>query len=345
MPICYQDEKRLLDYLVQRLEDRLAGRHETEILRTQPSDHCQLGVLSPWTHEPELEEQPDEILVDEARADRPDPVRPLRPAAVQAAPNEADPELPPPVEPFAVREDAARRPPSALGLAVAISPDAGEISLRITGRCIVYSRHFPDYAAQRLELGNRSTEVIAPGERPHVSLVEKFRRHIVELPEVTISLTPGIAASVDDSGALQTVFNQLAAQLRADPTTLRRFEGNRVVPVAALQNDETFQRFLQTWRGPAEVPDLRVGLRIRAQPSESGLRIEMHKNGQAGQCHHHQNYRRQLNAPMCAARLRAHSAQRRFRRHCPASKGASWASCPRREIRCVRIHSLCKPRR
>ena len=277
MPISYQDEKRLLDYLVRRLEDRLAGRHETEILRTQPSDHCQLGVLSPWTHEPELEEQPDGILLDEARADRPDTVPRARPVPAQGAvPNEVDPELPPPVEPFAVREDAARRPPSALGLAVAVAPDAGEISLRISGRCTVYSRHFPDHAAQRLELGNRSTDVVAPGERPHVSLVEKFRRQVVELPAVTIPLTPGVATSADDSGALQAVFNQLAAQLREDPSTLRRFEGNRVVPVAALQNDATFQRFLQAWRGAAEVPDLRVSLRIRARPCESGLRIEVH---------------------------------------------------------------------
>jgi hypothetical protein len=62
MPTSYQDEKRLLDYLVQRLEERLAGRHETEILRTHPDDHCQLGVLAPWTQELDAEEQPDEII-------------------------------------------------------------------------------------------------------------------------------------------------------------------------------------------------------------------------------------------------------------------------------------------
>ncbi|ACB74472.1 helicase-related protein [Opitutus terrae] len=282
MPIRYADEKRLLDYLVQRLEDRLAGRHETEILRTQPSDHCQLGVLAPWTAEADLEEQPEEVVVPEARADLPDVARPApraaRPARGAPAPaaveGEAEPE--PPVEPFALREDAARRPPSALGLAVAVASDAGEVVLRVAARCTVYSRHFPDYASQRLELGNRPTDVATPGERASVSLVEKLHRHVLDLPAVTFRLAAGVATTAVDDGQVQGVFTQLVSQLRDDPSTLRKFEGNRVVPVGALQNEAAFQRFLQAWRGPAEVPNLRVSVRVRAQPIAGGLRIEVH---------------------------------------------------------------------
>ena len=60
----YFDEKRLVDYLTDRLEERLAGRHQTDILRTPPTDHCQLAVLVPWSDEAELGEQPDDVADD-----------------------------------------------------------------------------------------------------------------------------------------------------------------------------------------------------------------------------------------------------------------------------------------
>jgi hypothetical protein len=269
----YRDEKRLLDYLIQRLEDRLAGRHETEILRTHPDDHCQLGVLAPWTQDLDTEEQPEEIISEEDRADPPP-----RPASVPAPPAGTAPtaERTPAVEPFSVREDAGRRPPSSLGLAVALQPENGTIVLTITACCTVYSRQFPDFAAQRLELGNRAPDQPVAGERQHVSLVEKFRRHRLQLPPVTFTLQPSATQSLDDHGTVQPAFDQLAAQLRADPITLRAFTGNRIVPVAALRDEASYQQFLQTLRGPPEVAALRASLRLRARPTETGLRVEVH---------------------------------------------------------------------
>ncbi|MDI1336126.1 MAG: hypothetical protein PSU94_08095 [Lacunisphaera sp.] len=269
----YRDEKRLLDYLVQRLEDRLAGRHETEILRTHPDDHCQLGVLAPWTQELDAEEQPDEIIVEEARADLPP-----RPAPAAAPPAGSAPATGrfAAVEPFSVREDAGRRPPSSLGLAVALQPEGGAIVLTVTARCSVYSRQFPDFTAQRLEMGNRAPDQPVAGERQHVSLVEKFRRHRLELPPVTFTLQPEATQILDDRGTVQPTFDQLAAQLRADPATLRAFTGNRIVPVTALRDEAGYQQFLQTLRGPSEVAHLRASLRLRARPTETGLRVEVH---------------------------------------------------------------------
>lgn len=269
----YRDEKRLVDYLVQRLEDRLAGRHETEILRTHPDDHCQLGVLAPWTQELDAEEQPEEIIVEEARADLPP-----RPASAPAPAGGTAPgtERAPGVEPFSVREDAGRRPPSSLGLAVALQPENGAMVVTIRARCTVYSRQFPDFASQRLEMGNRAPDQQVAGERQHVSLVEKFRRHRLELPPVTFTLQPGATQALDDRGVIQPAFDQLTAQLRADPATLRAFTGNRIVPVAALRNEAGYLQFLQTLRGAPEVAALRASIRLRARPSETGLRIEVH---------------------------------------------------------------------
>jgi hypothetical protein len=272
MPITYGDEKRLLDYLVQRLEERLAGRHEMEILRTHPDDHCQLGVLAPWTQEIDAEEQPEEIVVEETRADMPaQPVAAPPPVAATAAgePNPA-------AEPFSSREDAGRRPPSSLGLAVAVQPEAGAIMLTVKARCTIYSREFPDFAAQRQELGNRAADQVVAGERQHVTLVEKFRRHLVELPPVTFTLQPGATQTLNDGGVVQLAFDRLSAQLRADPSTLRAFVGNRIVPVGALRDETSFQNFLQTLRGPPEIAALRASLRLRARPTETGLRVEVH---------------------------------------------------------------------
>src|ERR1700685_2614551 len=43
----YRDEEALVRHLVGDLERKLAGRHESRILRIIPSDHCHLGVLGP----------------------------------------------------------------------------------------------------------------------------------------------------------------------------------------------------------------------------------------------------------------------------------------------------------
>src|SRR4051812_3457920 len=64
-PFGYQDELALVSYLVNSLERRLAGRHETRILRTIPSDHCHLGVLGP--RDPHVTE-PEPLEIEEGAA-------------------------------------------------------------------------------------------------------------------------------------------------------------------------------------------------------------------------------------------------------------------------------------
>ena len=61
----YRDEKRLVEFLIGRLEERLSGRDEPVTLKVPPSDHCQLGVLAPWSVEHELDDQPSEELEEE----------------------------------------------------------------------------------------------------------------------------------------------------------------------------------------------------------------------------------------------------------------------------------------
>lgn len=274
----YSDEKRLSDYLLSRLENRLAGRHEAEVLRTQPSDHCQLGVLSPWSVQPDLEEQPEgigneapipELGLGIASGNRQD-------RTTAAEDRDTDSDRTASIEPFSVREDAGRRPPSSLGLAIAVRPEDSQVQVTVKGQCALYSRHFPDFCEQRNELGNRDPNQIVPGERDHVSLVEKFRRHMIDLPPVTFTLRRGETASLDDGGVVQRAIDNFTATLTSDRTVLRDFTGNRVVPVACLRDETTFQTFLQTLTGSPEIPSWRVSIRLRARELDGGLRIEVH---------------------------------------------------------------------
>ena len=109
----YRDEKAVVDYFVTRLEERLAGRHETETLNTLPSDHCQLGVLVPWSIDPnaadpmDAEDEADESTGDPSASDDQQKGKPENDGQVPAALSST-----PASEPFSAIEEAARRPPS-----------------------------------------------------------------------------------------------------------------------------------------------------------------------------------------------------------------------------------------
>jgi hypothetical protein len=110
----YRDEKRLVEFLLGRLEDRLSGRDEPVTLKVPPSDHCQLGVLAPWSVEHELDDQPTEQVEEETssgvetssiveRSSHTDLVE-------EIVKTDHDSEDRRPLEPFSSREDAGRRP-------------------------------------------------------------------------------------------------------------------------------------------------------------------------------------------------------------------------------------------
>lgn len=275
----YRDEKRLVEFLIGRLEERLSGRDEPVTLKVPPSDHCQLGVLAPWSVEHELDDQPPEELEEEVApgietppvAER-SPQPALTEESVKADHDSEDRRQ---LEPFSSREDAGRRPPSALGLAVAFARGGNDIELSVTATFAVYSRHFPDYEEQRRELGTRTPASTQQGKR-HVTLVDKFRRHTVKVPSVRFVVRADQPSVQDDGGIVQKTLDNLGQELREDVSVLRQFEGNRVVPIAVLQEEKTYERYITSLTGPKELSSWRATIRLRAHPTSEGLRIEIH---------------------------------------------------------------------
>ena len=155
-PFSYRDEEALVRYLVAYLERKLAGRHESRILRTIPSDHCHLGVLGPRDPlvvqpdplEPGDEEQEPTAPAgakpaEETGKDASQPEDEERP---ETAPNEAE-QLS--AERQGVTRDSTRRPPSSLGFEIVVSPASnGEIQLILQARFAIYTQHFPTFEEQ-----------------------------------------------------------------------------------------------------------------------------------------------------------------------------------------------------
>src|ERR1043166_6915371 len=273
--LSYRDERRLLDFLVAKLEDGLSGRTESVVLKVPPTDHCQLGVLAPWSVEQELEDQPAKEAngVGSAQAPSREISSSQSDGAAKRDPRTLD-ELPS-LEPFSSRDDAGRRPPSALGLAIAFKKSDAEVRLRVSVAFAVYSRHFPDYDEQRRELGTRMPDASQHGKR-NVTLVDKYRRHSIKLTDIPFVLKPNEPSIQNDSGAVQRELDSLMHDLRSDASLLRQFQGNRVVPVAALKDQDSYSRYIASLSGPADLPDLRAIVRVRVRPTVDGMRVEVH---------------------------------------------------------------------
>src|SRR6266511_278884 len=64
----YQDQIALAEYLLNRLEIRLAGREEPEILDRLPYDKYHLGVLGPWKNT--METSQPEPTIDSPKSEQ-----------------------------------------------------------------------------------------------------------------------------------------------------------------------------------------------------------------------------------------------------------------------------------
>jgi Helicase conserved C-terminal domain len=279
----YRDEEALVRYLVTDLERKLAGRHETRILRIIPSDHCHLGVLGP--RDP-LVVQPEPLEPDgEANATPvPETARSMHPSdsppveksdedeAGEVAVTEAEQVT---AEQQGTTRDSTRRPPSSLGFEIVIAPEqAIELTLRV--RFAIYTQHFPTFEEERDELGRTAQDQANANQpaqpRQTVSLLEVFERRTVEVPPITIRIDPARRTQrLSDDGAVQQALDTVLADAEASPTIAREVQGNAVVPAQALADVSSFRAFIGSIAtGPATIPPLRASLDIRASGLPDG---------------------------------------------------------------------------
>ncbi len=301
----YRDELGLINYFVDQLERRLAGRHESRILRIIPSDHCHLGVLGPrdpLVEEPEVGEHSEEAESDAPttetlRSDtspRPDPAK-----DDTAETSELDTGQAEQVEAERRRSgtDSARRPPSSIGFEIVVAPngEADFLELRLVAEFAVYTQHFPTYEEQLQEVGRHGDQPVAnsnqaehaaqgtnPGETPtnlqghprdRVSLIEVFIRHNLTIPPTVfrIPIGPNSPRRLTDEGALQLVLDAALDEAAQDRSIWRTIDTNATVPVRALESKRTFEEFLrQIGSGPVSRPPLRASLDVRTNRLPDG---------------------------------------------------------------------------
>lgn len=280
----YRDEEALVRHLVGDLERKLAGRHESRILRIIPSDHCHLGVLGPrdpHVVQPEAlepEEAPPPNLAAEERraataesdvvpeADEEEPA--------EAAANEAEQVT---AEQRGSTRDSTRRPPSSLGFEIVVSRRAEkQIELTVQPRFCIYTQHFPTFQEERDELGraqqDQADQNQPPQPRQTVSLLEVFERRQVAIPPLIIRIDPKRRAQrLNDEGAVQRALDAVLVEAAASPTIARAITRNAVVPAQALTDENTFQNFLRgVSSGPALLPPLQASLDIRSTALPDG---------------------------------------------------------------------------
>lgn len=191
----YRDEHALVAYLLDVLENRLAGRDSDRRINTHPLDWCSLGTLGPEkaVHAP-VEATPDQPDVDPSTStDSAENASGDAPAKTSASPATTQEDEDARRTPAKERSDdsrGSRRPPSALGFEVLLRPDAqGYVELMVDVSFCVFTKHLPTFDEQS------SLSVGSP-------LAEVGQRHPVTVREVTLRFRPGTAA-VTDGGVVQ----------------------------------------------------------------------------------------------------------------------------------------------
>lgn len=280
----YRDEEALVRYLVNDLERKLSGRHESRILRIIPSDHCHLGVLGPRDPhvvqpeplEPEVEAPP--TPEGEGQNTQQKPPAPPTSNTEDDEPGEVATKEAEQVtaEQQGTTRDSTRRPPSSLGFEIVIAPNDG-IELTLQVRFAVYTQHFPTFEEEREELGRVAPDPTDPNQPPQpqrqsVSLLEVFERRKVDVPPITIRLNVNRRTErLNDDGAVQAELTTVLADAAASPTIARTIQGNAVVPAQSLADADTFRAFLRgIATGPATLPPLQASLDIRSSALPDG---------------------------------------------------------------------------
>lgn len=281
----YRDEEATVDYLLRRLENRLGGRDQYEILNTLPSDHCQLGVLVPWSIDPtaSTDTSPDsdeDNSLESTTAATSETGKETSNGRQTEVRTSATAIL----EPFSTVDEAYRRPPSSMGLVFVIESEkcqSTKVELTVGCQFSIYTRHFPTFEEQRSQVGKAAREDESEGvgskQRTHVSLVEKCRRHDIRVPSLTFTLDTTRATQLEDDGQIQSVVGETLQLIAEDTSLRRRFDGHKVVPIAALNSSSAYDEYLSSLSGPPELPPIRASLRLRTRPtSDNQLRVELY---------------------------------------------------------------------
>lgn len=272
----YRHEREIVDFFVDLLEQRLAGRHKERIVNRVPVDECHLGVLGPYRQEVD---EVDPTETGEATGDEPTAASGTDEAGVRSPGNmpgtaskgedqETDAGDTAPKEGREER-DFVRRPPSSLGIEFLLESVAGEVALEIDVGFAIYTPHLPTFDEQRLSLGVAG-EVNATDGR--MTLAEVWQRRNITVSGIRVFIPTDHARNLDDNGKIQTELDQVVEAALAESDGMPLFETQPKVDVAVLTDKGLFRGWLEEVRKGLERrrPLLRAALEVRSQPYGDG---------------------------------------------------------------------------
>lgn len=260
----YRHELELVNFLINRLERRLASRDEDRIVNRLPIDHCRLAVLVPQDRqvdEPEFAEGEAAEGGEEARSEK----------AVKGSARSFELSDEPTREPESGDDretpNPSRRSPSALGMELRVRPEEGEIQLDAEVEFAIYTRHLPTFEEQRTSLGTDTDGT--PGS---MTLAEVCRRWHIRVAPISLSIPGGQRTRCSDNGMIQAAVDQALEQALSAPDALPAFDRMPTVPAEALANAESFGQWLSriTQSRPRLRPPLQAALKVFADPQPDG---------------------------------------------------------------------------
>lgn len=277
--VTYQDEKAFVMYIMDVLEERLAGRNVNRTVNLPPVDFCHLGVLAPWDRKVEIPLQDLEEIDEEPRAEVAESVS----KEELKSPAQANKSVGEVAHTSTVTEslesnDSVRRPPSSLGCEILIQPCKQRVEFNVRIQFAIFTRCLPTYQEQSGRYEDRQVDMETEDETAQnlklgMTLVETSVRHDVDVRIGPFTLKDGTSGRLTDVGKVQESIDAILAEAHRSPNMLRDWPGNRPkVPKEALISEDSFNEWLlDVTRGlPPVLMHLKARLEIRYQSPRDG---------------------------------------------------------------------------
>lgn len=243
----HENEKAMLNYLIDTIEEDLAGRNMIRTVNLQPIDHCKIGVLVPCDN-------------PEANADSLDL-------------EDGSDEL---TESFEKDNNAKAisqylKTPSSLGFSILVEPESDGIELEIQGSFACFIRVLPKFKEQKSSLKQNSDSDTESDDT--MTLAEVCQRHKIEFRSIRFTIPTTGDHILDDEGQIQRIIDRLLMRVGSDPDTMLRFDRIPIVPGETLKSEESFSDWITSLSENYEkiVPPLKASIELRSTAEQNGF--------------------------------------------------------------------------
>ena len=267
MAISYKDQIALVEYLLKRLESRLSGREEPEILDRLPYDKYHLGVLGPWKDTMESSQPEATIGTSVSEGNIINTTGKINKA--QTIQNEENTEgtsseLENEEAGRVAREDILRKRgvPSAIGFEFVVEKSK-YLKFDLDVDFSFYTRRFPTWEQQFQKIQGEQDGELLSGQKS-VSLSDRHVRHEISIRGITINLSePQTPKPIEDIFTEEIL---KALEKEKGQADVWRKNMRMSIPVRVCRSKDDFQNYLANLTHEIDFPPLKVVLDIRVTP-------------------------------------------------------------------------------